>query len=60
MKSFALGQNFPNPFNPSTILTYRLKVPAQVRLSIFDITGREVTRLVDQYQYVGEYQCKMG
>jgi hypothetical protein len=55
MKSFGLGQNYPNPFNPSTMLTYRLKVAAQVRLSIYDITGREVTRLIDQYQYVGEY-----
>jgi hypothetical protein len=54
-KSFILGQNFPNPFNPSTILTYRLNTAAQVRLSVYDITGREVTRLVDQYQYVGEY-----
>ena len=58
MKSFVLGQNFPNPFNPSTMLTYRLNVPAQVRLSIYDISGREVTRLINQYQYVGEYQVK--
>jgi hypothetical protein len=54
-KSFVLGQNFPNPFNPSTKIGYRLNKAAQVRLSIYDITGREVNRLVDQYQYVGEY-----
>jgi hypothetical protein len=58
MKPFILGQNFPNPFNPSTVLTYRLNVAAQVRLSIYDITGREVTLLIDQYQYAGEYHVQ--
>jgi len=57
-KSFVFGQNFPNPFNPSTILTYRLNKASQVRLSVYDITGREVNRLIDQYQYVGEYNVK--
>ncbi|MGD1046836.1 MAG: FlgD immunoglobulin-like domain containing protein [Bacteroidota bacterium] len=57
-RSFVLGQNFPNPFNPSTILTYRLNTAAQVRLSVYDITGREVSRLIDQYQYAGEYNVK--
>jgi flagellar hook assembly protein FlgD len=57
-KSFVLGQNFPNPFNPSTIITYRLNTPAQVRLSVYDITGREVTRLINEFQYAGEYNVK--
>lgn len=54
-KLFKLGQNFPNPFNPTTKIAYRLDKAAQVRLSVYDITGREVNRLVDQYQSVGEY-----
>jgi hypothetical protein len=54
-KSFALGQNFPNPFNPTTKIAYRLNKSAQVRLSVYDITGREVNRLVDRYQSVGDY-----
>jgi hypothetical protein len=57
-KLFVFGQNFPNPFNPSTILTYRLNKAGQVRLSIYDITGREVNRLIDQYQYAGDYNVK--
>jgi hypothetical protein len=57
-KSFILRQNFPNPFNPSTIISYRLTTAAQVRLSVFDITGREVSRLIDQYQYAGDYNVK--
>ena len=51
----SLGQNYPNPFNPSTRLTYTLKKAAQVHLSIFDITGREISRLVDQDQPEGTY-----
>ncbi|MBI3112071.1 MAG: T9SS type A sorting domain-containing protein [Ignavibacteriales bacterium] len=52
---FALAQNFPNPFNPTTSLSYRLDRPAQVRLTIYDITGREVKNLVSQYQFEGQY-----
>ncbi|MBI4427502.1 MAG: T9SS type A sorting domain-containing protein [Ignavibacteriales bacterium] len=50
-----LGQNFPNPFNPSTRVTYSLLKAGQVRLSVYDVTGREVARLVDGYQFVGDY-----
>jgi hypothetical protein len=56
MKSGVFGQNYPNPFNPTTILNYQLKMPAVVRLSVYDITGREVTRLIDGYQNAGVYQ----
>jgi hypothetical protein len=57
-KLFKLGQNFPNPFNPTTRIAYRLDKAAQVRLSVYDITGREVNRLVDKYQSVGEYNIE--
>jgi hypothetical protein len=58
LKPFVLKQNFPNPFNPTTIISYRLNIPAFVRLCVYDITGREVSRLINQYQYVGEYKVK--
>lgn len=51
--------NAPNPFNPTTAIRYTLAEPANVSLTIYDILGREVARLVDnQYQYAGyfEYQ----
>ena len=57
-KSFIFGQNYPNPFNPSTLLAYRLNTAAHVRLSVFDVLGREVIRLIDQYQYAGDYTVK--
>lgn len=54
-KTFQLEQNYPNPFNPSTTIRYKLEQPGQVRLSIFDITGREVMRVMDHYQVSGSY-----
>jgi flagellar hook assembly protein FlgD len=57
-KSFLLGQNYPNPFNPTTRIAYQLTKAAQVHLSVYDITGREVNRLIDQYQPVGDYSVE--
>jgi hypothetical protein len=42
-----LEQNYPNPFNPSTRMRFVLGTSAEVRLSIHDIFGREITRLID-------------
>ena len=56
-KEFTLEQNYPNPFNPSTTIRYKLELPGQVRLTIYDITGREVMRVMDQYQTGGTYSA---
>ncbi|MCE5272340.1 choice-of-anchor D domain-containing protein [bacterium] len=56
-KAFALAQNSPNPFNPSTTISYQ--VPdgreVQVRLEVFDLRGRLVTTLVDDLRPAGTY-----
>ncbi len=52
---FTLCQNYPNPFNPSTKIAYHLTNGARVRLSVFDLTGRDVATLVDQEQGSGSY-----
>lgn len=52
---FQLSQNFPNPFNPSTKISYRLPASGFVSLRIFDMTGREVRNLVNGYQESGEH-----
>lgn len=55
-KTFSLSQNYPNPFNPLTIINYQLTVGNFVSLNIYNIEGKEVTRLVNQHQPPGEYQ----
>jgi hypothetical protein len=51
--TFALHQNFPNPFNPITTLRYDLPSDALVTLSIYDMLGREITQLVNTTQEAG-------
>jgi hypothetical protein len=51
-KAFVLGQNYPNPFNPTTLIPFTIPPPqgmeeSMVRLSIFDLRGRELVRLID-------------
>jgi len=53
--SFKLHQNCPNPFNPSTEITYTLPKASTVTLRIFDILGREVTTLVNERKEGGRY-----
>ena len=46
--SFRLDQNFPNPFNPVTSISYTLAAAAAVRVTVHDILGREVAVLVER------------
>jgi hypothetical protein len=52
---FTLKQNFPNPFNPSTTIPYDIFQKSRVRLSIYNILGQEVRRLVDGVHEPGRY-----
>lgn len=52
---FTLHQNYPNPFNPSTKITYTLNKSSKLKLEVFDLLGRKVATLVDDWKHAGEY-----
>ena len=54
--TFALQQNFPNPFNPTTTIVYSLPSSGHVALTIYDLSGRIVATLVDAAQSAGSYR----
>lgn len=54
-----LDQNSPNPFNPSTSITYRLAVPTHVRLHVFDALGRRVMTVVDGVREAGAHRVRV-
>jgi hypothetical protein len=57
---YELAQNYPNPFNPTTTIAYGLKSSGKVRLSVFDIMGKEVAVLVDGTQAAGSHQIQFN
>ena len=58
-QAFRLGQNYPNPFNPVTTLEFDLPENAATRLSLFDLTGREIMTVIDRELSAGHYQFQL-
>jgi hypothetical protein len=52
---FSLGQNYPNPFNPVTNIEFAVPRSSFVKLTVYDITGREASALVNQQLQAGTY-----
>lgn len=55
-QSFQLQQNYPNPFNPTTQISFYLPQSAEVKLTVFDVTGRMVATLEDGLRNAGAHQ----
>ena len=54
---FSLSQNFPNPFNPKTVIHFQLAVNSFTKLVVYDMLGREVETLVNEELNAGSYQA---
>lgn len=54
---FALAGNFPNPFNPSTVIVYTVKEDSEVSLTVFDVMGNEIGRPASGYHKAGKYEA---
>lgn len=56
LASFNLWQNYPNPFNAGTVIVYEIPHASHVRLTIYDLLGREVSTLIDKSQNGGSHR----
>jgi len=55
---FELSQNYPNPFNSETVFKLTIAKEGNIHLTIFDLLGREVRRLINEYKKAGYYLVK--
>jgi hypothetical protein len=56
IKSFSLGQNFPNPFNPTTKIKWQSPLTGNQTIKVYDVLGNEVATLVNEYKPAGTYE----
>ncbi len=55
--AFSLSQNYPNPFNPVTSISYSIPVNTFVKITVFDVLGRTVALLVNEFKQAGSYEA---
>lgn len=58
INQFALSQNYANPFNPSTVISYQLPVGGSAKIKVYNILGNEITTLVNEYKPAGMYEVE--
>ena len=58
--AFSLEQNFPNPFNPTTIIRFGIDVDVEVHLAVYDVSGKEALVLVDGWRNAGPHAVTMN
>jgi flagellar hook assembly protein FlgD len=56
VESFSVNQNYPNPFNPSTRISYNLAQAGNVRITVFDVLGRNIQTLRDGVENSGNHE----
>ena len=55
---YYLSQNYPNPFNPTTHISYRISDPTNVKIVVYNLEGKEIKTLVNEYKNSGNYSIK--
>jgi len=58
--TFNLSQNYPNPFNPVTTINYSIPKQSHVTIKIFDVLGNELTTLINEEKFAGNYSVKFN
>ena len=58
--NFSLANNYPNPFNPETIIEYTIPKASNVEIKVYDVLGREVVTLVNEFKQAGKYSAKFN
>ncbi|HSL88878.1 MAG TPA: family 10 glycosylhydrolase [Ignavibacteriaceae bacterium] len=59
-ENFSLSQNYPNPFNPTTVISWQSAVGSRQVLKVFDVLGKEITTLLDEYKPAGNYEVEFN
>jgi serine protease len=59
-KNFTLGQNYPNPFNPVTKINFSVPKASNVKLTVYDMTGKEVETIVNETKAAGNYTANFN
>ncbi len=54
-EEYSLSQNYPNPFNPVTLINYGIINPGNVKISVYDIQGQNLSVIVNEVQNAGEH-----
>lgn len=60
LTAFQLNQNYPNPFNPITKISWQAPISSHQTLKVYDLLGKEVTALVDEYLPAGSYEVEFN
>ncbi len=60
VKDFKLYQNYPNPFNPSTKIKYSVPESQSVKILLYDILGRELRTIINEYKRAGTYEVEFN
>lgn len=58
--NFSLANNYPNPFNPETTIEYTIPKAANVELKVYDVLGKEVVTLVNEFKQAGKHNTKLS